>query len=138
MGFFKATSTNNRANESTAQPAASDALVELASESWRFHQVMQRSMKSMSPFDAQRLSNHYAWYERIVQEVLDEADLHVVDLTGEPYDVGMAVTPLNLEDFPDGQQSTYYIAQMVEPIVMQGGVVRKHGTVMLGENREAE
>lgn len=119
------------------RPAASAALVELASESWRFHQVISKSLQSMDPFDAQRLSNHYAWYERIVQDVLDEADLHVVDLTGEPYDVGMAVTPLNLEDFPNDPRASYHIAQMVEPIVMQGGVVRKHGTAMLGENLES-
>lgn len=137
VGFFSTTSKGGQPDEIATHRPASDALVELASESWRFHQVMQRSMQSMNPFDARRLSNHYAWYERIVQEVLDEAGLHVVDLTGEPYDVGMAVTPLNLDDFPDGQQSTYHIAQMVEPIVMQEGAVRKHGTVMLGENQEA-
>ena len=132
---------NVRRNTSTdagAHPAASAALVELASESWRFHQVMQQSIGAMDPFDAQRLANHYAWYERIVQNVLDEAHLRVVDLTGERYDIGMAITPLNLEDFPEGVQSSYYIAQMVEPIVMQDGTVRKHGTAMLDEELEME
>lgn len=138
MGIFDKASGNDRADAGSKHLAASSALVELASESWRFHQIMQRSIGKMDPFDAQRLANHYAWYQRIVQSVLDEAGLHVVDLTGERYDVGMAITPLNLEDFPEGTKSSYYIAQMVEPIVMQDGTVRKHGTAMLGEELEAE
>lgn len=120
------------------QPAASEALVELASESWRFDQVLRNSMLFMDSDDAKRLSSHYTWYQRIVQTVLEEADLHVVDLTGEPYEVGMAVTPLNLDDCSDIRQTTYYIVQMVEPIVMQAGSVRKCGVAMLGENLEAE
>lgn len=138
MGIFDNAAGNDWNGTGTGHPVASQALVELASESWRFHQVMQRSIASMDPFDAQRLANHYTWYQRIVQNVLDEAGLHVVDLTGERYDVGMAVTPLNLEDFPEDARSSYYIAQMVEPIVMQDGSVMKHGTAMLGEELEAK
>lgn len=136
MGIFDKASRN--CTTSARHPEASPNLIELASESWRFHQIMQRSICSMDPFDAQRLASHYGWYQRIVQNVLEEAGLHVVDLTGERYDAGMAVTPLNLEDFPEGMQSSYYIAQMIEPIVMQDGIVRKPGTAMLGEELEAE
>jgi hypothetical protein len=57
--------------------------------------------------------------------------LDVVDLTGKPYDVGMAATPLNLKDFPRALAGDLVVAQMVEPIVMERGSVRKPGTMML-------
>jgi len=116
--------------------AASQALVELASENWRFQQTMMRALDQMDPFDANRVESQYLWYQKKVLAVLEEAGLRTVDLTGQRYDVGMAVTPLNLEDFPDRPEAHFRIAQMVEPIVMEGGEIRRAGTVMLGEEQE--
>ena len=117
--------------ERAAHAPASQALVELAAESWRLEKTIARALPAMDPFDAERLANQYGWYQRKVHAVLDEAGLSVCDLTGRPYDVGMAVTPLNLDDLPLPPDAPYVIEQMVDPIVMQDGVVRKAGTVML-------
>ena len=118
------------------RPSAPQSMVDFASENWRIQQVVQRSAFSMDPMDAERLLNQFAWYQRKAAAVLAEADLRVVDLTGQDYDVGMAVSPLNLEDFPDHPDARYQIEQMVEPIVMEHGTVRKPGTVMLKEITE--
>ena len=116
---------------------ASQAMVELASEQWRLDQQVARALASMDPFEAERFASSYAWYQRVIAAVIDEAGLRAVDLTGAAYDVGMAVTPLNLDDFPPHQGATYRISQMVEPIIMEHGAVRKTGTVMLTEDLEA-
>ena len=118
-------------------PRASQALVELASESWRLDRQVARALASMDPFEAERFASSYAWYQRVVATVLDEAGLRAVDVTGTAYDVGMAVTPLNLDDFPRYQDGAYRVAEMIEPIIMEHGSVRKMGTVMLSEDLEA-
>ena len=129
--------TGKKKTAPLSAPNAAQSLVDLASESWRFRQTLESCMNCMDPLDADRLANRYAWYSRKVQAVLDEAGLTAVDLTGEPYDPGMAVTPLNLEDFPQRPDAAFRIAQMVEPIIMENGAVRKTGSVMLSEDTEA-
>ena len=110
---------------------ASDALVSLAKEAWRFGQYCSKSSLLSDPFEGERFGNHLAWFMRKVQDVVEEAGLRTLDLTGEEYDIGMAVTALNLEDFPDQPGARYRIAQMVEPIVMERGKLRSEGKVML-------
>ena len=113
--------------------SVSQAMVDFASETWRFRQTVEQSLSGMDPTDRQRFINHYQWYLRKIQAVLDESGLSIVDLTGERYDVGMAVSVLNLEDFPNYPDAVYTIEQMVAPIIIENGNVRKIGTVMLRE-----
>lgn len=129
--------TGKKKSSPPAPGKASQPLVDLASESWRFSQTLSGCLSCMDPLDADRLANRYAWYSRKVQAVLEEAGLTAVDLTGQIYDAGMAVTPLNLEDFPPHAGAAFRIAQMVEPIIMENGTVRKTGSVMLSEDTEA-
>ena len=63
-------------------------------------------------------------------KALDDSGLRIVDLDGQPYDPGMAVTPLNIEEFET--DDVLYVAQTMEPIIMQNDVVVKTGTVLLG------
>lgn len=114
----------------------SQAMADLATESWRLEQAVQRAVFQMDPMEANRFLNQFEWYRRVLRTALAEVGLRVVDVTGEPYQVGMAVTPLNLEDFPDDPEIRFRIAQMVEPIVMEHGKVRKTGTAMLAEDLE--
>ena len=108
---------------------ATQALADLATEAWRFGKVAMRSAEEMDVMDADRFLNQYDWFARKIQAVMEEAGLWTVDLTGQLYEPGMAVTPLNLEDFPEG--TPLVIVQMVEPVLMENGKVRKMGTAML-------
>ncbi len=117
----------------TKAGSAPESLVDLALETWRFRQTAERCLLGMNPLDAERFSNGFEWYLRTVQVVLNEAGLSVVDLTGKPYDQGMAVTPLNLEDFYMEADLPLTVAQMVEPIIIENGSVRRVGSVLLRE-----
>ncbi|MBQ7485872.1 MAG: hypothetical protein IJT77_00065 [Clostridia bacterium] len=112
---------------------ASQAMVDFAAENWKLNQGLERAVLEMEPMAAERFLNQFEWYQRKVQAMLDEAGLSIVDLTGMEYSAGMAVSPLNLEDFPNRPDAVFRIAQMVDPIIMQNGQVRKTGTVMLSE-----
>jgi hypothetical protein len=55
----------------------------------------------------------------------------LVNLEGQPYDVGMAVSALNLSDFsPD---DALVVEQMLEPVIMGSEGLLKGGTVILGK-----
>ena len=124
--------------ETGGRPAgtASQALADLALETWRFRQTAERCLPGMDPMDAERFANGFEWYLRKVQAVLDEAGLSAVDLTGRPYDPGLAATPLNLEDFREDAGLPLVIMQTVEPVIMENGSVRRAGKVLLGEETE--
>ncbi|MBR0227389.1 MAG: hypothetical protein IJQ62_03475 [Clostridia bacterium] len=116
--------------------SAPQTMVEFASENWKLVRSLDRYIQGMDPLDAERFLNQFAWYQRKAQEMLDEAGLSAVDLTGMKYNTGMAVSPLNLEDFPNRPDAAYRVAQMVDPIIMENGHVRKAGTVMLREEMD--
>ena len=56
--------------------------------------------------------------------------MRIVDVEGQPYDVGMALSPLNIDDFEP--EDLLYVEQMIEPIIMDETNVLKTGTAMLG------
>ena len=60
----------------------------------------------------------------------EKAGLKIVNVDGQLYDPGMAVTPLNIEDFET--DDILYVEQTMEPIIMQENAVVKTGTVILG------
>ena len=56
--------------------------------------------------------------------------MRIQNAEGQLYDPGMAITPLNIDEFdPD---DPLYVEQMIEPIIMQGDTVCKIGTAILG------
>ena len=65
---------------------------------------------------------------------MDDSGLSVISVDGQPYDPGMAVTPLNLEDFE--ADDVLYVEQTMEPIIMEGDTVIKTGTVLLGRKAQ--
>ena len=110
------------------------SLADIAAEAWRFQGVFGRMLTKVEPHQAERYANQYAYFQKKVEASLEKAGLRMVSLEGQPFDPGMAVTPLNIDDFDtdDG----LVIAQMIEPILMDGGSVRRTGTVLLKKVEE--
>ena len=114
----------------TIQDRRRDALVGLAVEAWRSCQVFRSVAAKLSVEDEARAQGRWSWSRRKLDEHLEGVGLRIVELApGEPFDVGMAVTPLNVEDFDVHDELC--IEQMIEPIIMEDGTVAKTGTVIL-------
>jgi hypothetical protein len=76
-----------------------------------------------------RYKSQFRWFIKKIEESLAEAGLRLVNVEGQPFDPGMAATPLNIEEFE--VNDTLIVDQMLEPIIMgQEGLV-KTGTVIL-------
>ena len=107
-----------------------DSLVAIASESFRFQQVYTKVLSKLDINEQAKYSSQFTWFTKKVTKALDEAGLKIVDVNGQLYDPGMAVTPLNIEDFET--EDILFVAQTMEPIIMQDNAVIKTGTVILG------
>ena len=64
-----------------------------------------------------------------LDESLEQADLHIVNVEGYPFDPGIAATPLNIDEF--GSDDALIVDQMLEPIIMGPEGLVRTGTVML-------
>ena len=111
------------------------ALIDMILESWRFLNVFRSAMSKLNEEDYTRYQGRYSWFRRRLDEIAESAGLQIVEINhGEPYDTGMAATPLNIGDFKEDEH--LLIEQMIEPIIMEDGSVIKSGTFILGRQEE--
>ena len=110
------------------------AIIEMSVEAWRFRRVFDKAMSKLEAGESTRYISQFNWFIKKVESAMKTAGMRIVDVEGQPYDVGMALSPLNIDDFePDDQ---LYIEQMIEPIIMDDEKVLKTGTAMLGRIEE--
>ena len=118
--------------ESTTEKSTEDhkeAIINLAIEAWRFAKVFERGITQLNAARAKRHTSQLQLFLKKAEESLEDVGLRIVNVEGQPYDPGMAATPLNIEDFePDDH---LVVNQMLEPIIMDGGSLARTGTVTL-------
>ena len=106
-----------------------NALIELAVESWRLSRQFIRSLDLKEASVAQRQSGQIRYFQKRLDDILVERGLRIINLEGQPYEAGSAVTGLNTADF--GADDDLIIDQMIEPTIMDENGVRRLGTAML-------
>ncbi len=107
-----------------------NSVMEIAVEHYRFKNTFMKAISKLDFEEQSKYMSQFAWFSKKVTKALDDAGLRIIDVAGQLYDPGMAVTPLNIEDFET--DDILYIAQTMEPIIMQENTVVKTGTVILG------
>lgn len=112
-----------------AHAASPEALLNLATEGWRFARTFVRVLTKLDAGDAQRYAGQVRYYLKSIEDNLQASDLTLVNLEGQPYDEGIAASAINIGDFDPND--ILIVDQMVEPIIMgKNGVVRP-GTVLV-------
>lgn len=114
-------------------PASSEvlhqSLISMAVESWRFGKVFERIVARMDPREQSRYISQYKWFISKLEASLTDAGMHMVNIEGHLFDPGMAVTPLNIDEFDDSVDLV--VDNMLEPIIMGAEGLVKAGTVTL-------
>lgn len=105
------------------------SLIDLAVESWRFSRLFGKVVSKLDAGESGRYVNQLRYFQKKVEDGLEATGLKLVNVEGQPYDMGMAASALNLGDF--GPDDVLLVDQMVEPIIMGPTGLRKQGTVML-------
>lgn len=105
-------------------------LITIGSEMFRFKRVFTKAISKLEIEEQNKYNSQFTWFTKKVIKALDDSGIRMIGLDGQLYDPGMAVTPLNIEEFET--DDVLYVAQTMEPIIMQNDVVVKTGTVLLG------
>lgn len=105
-------------------------LVTIASELYRFEKVFVKAVDRLDAEEQSKYVSQFSWFAKRVDKAMMEAGLKLLSMEGKLYDPGMAVTPLNIEEFE--KDDDLYIEQMIEPIIMKDNKLYKMGTVILG------
>lgn len=108
------------------------SVINIAVEAWRFKRVFISAMGKLDAGDSTKYLSQYNWFDKKVTIALEDAGLRTVNVEGQLFDVGMPLTPINLDDF--SLSDSLYIEQMIEPIIMENGVVVRPGTAILGRS----
>ena len=75
------------------------SLINMAVESWRIGRVFDRMLTKLDAGEQTRYQSQLRWFIKKVEESLEEAGMRIVNVEGHPFDIGMAATPLNVEEF---------------------------------------
>ncbi|MDP3113907.1 MAG: hypothetical protein Q8M98_03930 [Candidatus Cloacimonadaceae bacterium] len=106
-----------------------DTIIKMVTESWRFEKVFERVVNRLDAGEKARFISQYHWYTKKIQEYLNGIGLSVANIEGQPFDPGMAATPINIDEFDKNE--TLIIDQMIEPIIMNQVGLVKSGIVTL-------
>src|SRR5260370_40232220 len=90
------------------------AMVELAIESWRFQKLFARALGKLDAGESLRFANQHRYFIMRIDECLAGVGLKLVNLEGQAYDPGAAVTALNVADF--GAEDDLVVDLMIEPV----------------------
>jgi len=110
------------------------SIVDIAAEEWRFRRIFEKVMQKLEIDEQKKYMSQYLWFNKKVSTAIENAGLRIIDLENIEYDAGMAVTPLNLDDFKSYEG--LFIEQMVEPIIMDATSIIRMGSVILGRREK--
>ncbi len=105
------------------------SLVTVATEAFRFEGTFAKMLEKLDYDEQKKYVGQYSWFSKRIGNALKNSGIDIVDVKGQKYDPGMAVVPLNLEEFnPDDELVIDYL---IEPIIMKDGKTLKEGTAIL-------
>ena len=110
------------------------SLINIAVESWRFQRVFANAISKLDPIEQNKYFNQYLYFFNKVESSMQNADIRIVNVEGQKYDIGLPITPLNLDEF--GENDILEIEQMIEPILMISGKLAHQGTVILRKTEQ--
>lgn len=105
-------------------------ILDNAVEAWRLEYVLLKIMRNMDAKDQTRFIGKIRWFMKKNTEALEAAGFSMVNYENMAYEPGIPATPINIDDFSDGDE--LFISQMVEPVIVdRDGTVAHTGTVLL-------
>ena len=107
-----------------------NSMIEIAVEHYRLKKTFMKAISKLDFTEQNKYTSQFSWFSKKVVKALDDIGLKIINVDGQLYDPGMAVTPLNIEDFE--ADDVLYVEQTMEPIIIEDDTVIKTGTVILG------
>ena len=84
-----------------------ESLIQIASELQRLEKVFNKAIGKLDFDEQNKYASQFSWFTKRVTKALEQAGLTRVSVENQIYDPGMAVTPLNLDDFETDEKETF-------------------------------
>ena len=105
-------------------------LITFASELTKLDVLFHKLISKVDFEDQKKYLGQFSWFMKKAGELLTQSHISLVlPEQNSPFDTGLPVTALNIEDFSPTE--TLVIDRVIEPIVMKNNQVIKTGTVLL-------
>jgi hypothetical protein len=106
-----------------------ELVINMTVESWHMVQLIYNVLNKLDILESEKYIGQINWFNKKIKETLETLNMRIVNLVGEPYDPGMAVRALNIEEFEPTDQM--YIDNMLDPLIMGNDGIVRFGTVTL-------
>lgn len=106
-----------------------DLIIKIVTENWRLMKLFMKVITKLDVSEANRYLNQIRYFQKTIHDSLNEAGLKLVNLEGQSFDTGIAATPLNIDEFD--AEDRLIVDQMIEPLIMKDGVIRKQAIINL-------
>ena len=106
-----------------------EIIVKIVTENWRLMKLFMKVITKLDASEANRYLNQIRKKKKNIYDSLDEVGMKLVNLEGQFFDVGMAATPLNIDEFET--EDKLIVEQMIEPLIMKDGIIRKQAIINL-------
>ena len=115
-----------------------DIFVELIVEEYRFLKSYTSLMSKLLKDELPKYTSIYNYHIDKLDEIMNKHNIKIVDLVGKPYDDGLSINPLNIEDF--NKDDKLVIEQILEPLIVStiDGKIIKSGTVILSKIEKSD
>ena len=108
------------------------AVVDLLTESWRLNQFAKKLEPLAGAKLQRKISNQVARFDKHFLAATEILGVEVLDFTGEEFETGLPITPINLADF--AADEVLIVETMLEPTIKVAGAAEivKCGAAVLG------
>ena len=112
------------------------AVVDLLTESWRLNQFTKKLTQVGDAKLQKKISNQVARFDKHFFAATEIFGVEVLDFTGEEFETGLPIMPINLSDF--AADENLIVAAMLEPTIKLAGAAEiiKCGAAVLGRKVE--
>lgn len=104
-------------------------VVDIIIQQWRLLQLFIKATSKLEIVDQNRYENQIRYIQKSVDDSLKKIGLTLVNLENQPYDIGMAATVLNMDDFEIDDK--LMVKQMLEPLIMKNGIIKREAVINL-------
>ena len=105
-------------------------IIKIVTENWRLTKLFQKVTTKLDLSEQNRYINQLRYFEKTINNCLQDVGMKIIHIEGQVYDSGMAVSPINIDEFE--QEDQLIIDQVLEPLIMgNDGTIKKQGLVNL-------
>lgn len=110
-------------------PSPVDCLVNVCVEGWRFARVYTRTLTKLDASDQRKYLSPLNYFLKQIEDNLKYIGVSLVDFVGQPFDPGLPIKAINLEDFTTNDR--LIVDVMMEPVVMGSSGLLRMGSALL-------